>query len=156
MYPGYSRVVYTRRGVYQEGYLLPTLWTPLPYPPWYTHLYTLGTVGRGTPCYMPGYGRERYILLYASLYPGERYTTLYIAQYTTLGTPVSPAVLPVPTPAMAHHGTTTPWAQEGRNPWVRASQTVIVLKGVTEGGPLCAEFSTLPGKKRMKDWIDTG
>jgi len=47
---------------------------------------------------------------------------------TTLGTPLHHPVLPVPTPALAHHEVTTLWAQARRSLWVGGREASRVLR----------------------------
>jgi len=49
-----------------------------------------------------------------------------------------------------------PWAQDGRNPWVRASQTLTVVNPVEKSVPVCAESPALSRKNWMNDRIDIG
>ena len=89
----------------------------------------------------------------------ERYTTLVYTTYHTPGTPTSltaPTMPYMPSPSVARCGWRRPWAQLGRNPWVRPLLASQDHKGVTKGVPLRAELLLFPWEKCNKDWIDEG
>jgi len=56
----------------------------------------------------------------------------------------------------ARRGVRRPWAQQGRNPWVGASQPLRTPKGVRVVRPLCAELLRPSGRLLDNDWIDEG
>jgi len=84
------------------------------------------------------------------------YTTLYIHHYTTLGTPSVPTRQCTDVCSACGDGERVPWAQDGRNPWVRASLASQEPESVRERGGLCAELFRSSREKNSNDRIDEG
>jgi len=113
----------------------------------YLPVYVRGTmVGVYLPVYMQGVPCRVYTTLCICLLPHPGYT-----HHPTL-------LLAVPALRIAELRCrlTEPWALGRRNPWVRGREGLPVLKGVRDGGRLCAELLRFSREDRRKDRIDLG